>query len=103
MTSTPAARRVAPTFDIGYPIWRLLTSVRFAVLFIATLALIGLLGVLIPQVPEAMRGNEAAVDAWLDSQRGTSAPSPMSCTASDCSPSSRPAGSRSPLPSSSST
>ena len=52
------------------PLWRLLTSVRFAVFFIGALALFGLLGVLIPQVPEAMRGNGPAISVWLDTQRG---------------------------------
>jgi cytochrome c biogenesis protein ResB len=52
------------------PLWRLLTSVRFAVFFIGALAFFGLLGVLIPQVPEAMRGNGPAINVWLDTQRG---------------------------------
>lgn len=70
-TST-ASRR--PSFDAWAPIWRLLTSVRFAVFYIATLAIFGLLGVLIPQVPEPMRGNEAAISVWLEAQRGTFGP-----------------------------
>jgi cytochrome c biogenesis protein len=57
------------SFDLVQPIWRILTSVRFAVFFIGTLAGFGLLGVLIPQVPEAMRGNSAATSTWLDGQR----------------------------------
>jgi len=69
-----AARARRPAFDAFGPIWRLLTSVRFAVFFIGTLAAFGLMGVLIPQVPEAMRGNPAAVDAWVDTQRGTFGP-----------------------------
>ena len=60
--------------DVFQPIWRLLTSVRMAVLFIATLAAFGLMGVLIPQVPEAMRGNSAAISVWLDHERGTFGP-----------------------------
>lgn len=48
--------------------WRLLTSVRFAIALIAFLALAALLGVLIPQIPTPMRGNEAAVQAWVDFQ-----------------------------------
>src|SRR5262245_37193350 len=32
------------------------------------------MGVLIPQVPEAMRGNDAAVQAWLDNERSTFGP-----------------------------
>ena len=69
-----AARPRKPSFDVFQPIWRLLTSVRFAVFFIATLALFGLVGVLIPQVPEAMRGNAAATQLWLDHERGTFGP-----------------------------
>jgi cytochrome c biogenesis protein len=60
--------------DLAQPIWRLLTSVRFAVFYISLLAAFGLAGVLIPQVPEAMRGSEAAVDAWVDTQRGSFGP-----------------------------
>lgn len=71
--SRTAARR-RPAFDLAQPLWRLLTSVRFAVFYISALAVFGLAGVLIPQVPEAMRGNEAAIDAWLDTQRGAFGP-----------------------------
>ena len=70
---TTAASR-GPSFDLWEPIWRLLTSVRFAVFYIATLASFALLGVLIPQVPEAMRGNDAAIAAWLEAERGTFGP-----------------------------
>jgi cytochrome c biogenesis protein len=63
-----------PSFDLWGPIWRLLTSVRFAVFYIATLASFALLGVLIPQVPEPMRGNDAAIAAWLEAERGTFGP-----------------------------
>jgi cytochrome c biogenesis protein len=70
--ATAASR--GPSFDFVQPIWRTLTSVRFAVFFIATLALFGLMGVLIPQVPEAMRGNDAAISAWVEHERGTFGP-----------------------------
>lgn len=70
---TTAASR-GPSFDLWEPIWRLLTSVRFAVFYIATLASFALLGVLIPQVPEAMRGNDAAIATWLEAERGTFGP-----------------------------
>ncbi len=63
-----------PSFDLWAPVWRLLTSVRVAVFYIATLATFGMLGVLIPQVPEAMRGNDAAIAAWLEVKRGTFGP-----------------------------
>ena len=41
-SAAPARRR---SFEPLQPIWRILTSVRFAVFFIATLAAFGLLGV----------------------------------------------------------
>lgn len=75
-TASPTATRVRRrnSFDPVAAIWRTLTSVRFAVFFISALALVGLLGVVIPQIPEAMRGNSTAVDAWVESQRGTFGP-----------------------------
>ncbi len=76
--ATPAAKAATPSrraaFDPFQPVWRTLTSVRFAVFFIATLAAFALIGVLVPQVPEAMRGNRAAITVWLDSERGTFGP-----------------------------
>lgn len=61
-------------FDPWRPVWRLLTSVRFAVFYISVLALFGLAGVVIPQVPEAMHGNNAAVATWLAQERKTFGP-----------------------------
>lgn len=46
-------------------IWRLLTSVHFALGLIGFLVLAGLLGTLLPQIPAPMRGNAAAEQAWL--------------------------------------
>ena len=69
-----AVPRRGPSIDLFQPIWRILTSVRFAVFFIATLAMVGLLGVVIPQIPEAMRGNEVAVEAWVESKESTFGP-----------------------------
>src|SRR4029079_12230745 len=63
-----------PSFDVFGPIWRILTSVRVAGFYIATLASFGLLGVLIPQVPEPRRGTAAAISAWVDAERGTFGP-----------------------------
>ena len=51
-------------------VWRVLTSVYFALGLIGFLALAGLLGTLLPQIPGGLRGNPAAVDAWLEEQRG---------------------------------
>lgn len=70
--ATTTSRR--PSFDLWGPVWRLLTSVRFAVFYIATLASFALVGVLIPQVPEAMRGNDAAIATWLEAERRTFGP-----------------------------
>lgn len=74
MTAIGSAAPRRPSFDFVGPVWRILTSVRIAVFFIATLASFGMLGVLIPQVPEAMRGNNTAISAWLDGQRGNFGP-----------------------------
>lgn len=57
-------------FDPFLWLWRLLTSVRFALALIGFLALASLLGVLIPQIPTQMRGNPAAVSGWLAFQEG---------------------------------
>lgn len=60
--------------DLFWLIWRLLISVRFALGLILFLALAGLLGVLLPQIPIPMRGDPAAVAAWLEFQRGKFGP-----------------------------
>jgi cytochrome c biogenesis protein ResB len=52
-------------------LWRLLTSVRFALALIGFLAFVSLLGVLIPQVPAEIRDSPAAVELWLQGQRET--------------------------------
>jgi cytochrome c biogenesis protein ResB len=51
-------------------LWRLLTSVRFALWLIGLLALACLAGTLFPQLPAEMRQNPAAVQAWLAFQEG---------------------------------
>ncbi len=51
-------------------LWRVFTSVRFALALTGFLAVVGFAGVLIPQIPIPMRGNPAAVDAWLQRQEG---------------------------------
>jgi cytochrome c biogenesis protein len=53
-----------------YALWRLFTSVRFAILLIAFLALASVLGVLLPQVPPNIRNDPAAVARWLEEQDG---------------------------------
>ncbi|MSQ60983.1 MAG: hypothetical protein EXR43_00095 [Dehalococcoidia bacterium] len=51
-------------------LWQLFTSVRFAFALTGGLALAGLFGTLIPQVPIPMRGNDVAVQAWVEFQQG---------------------------------
>lgn len=51
------------------PLWRLLGSPHFAAALLAFLTLAGLGAVLVPQLPEQMRGNAAAELAWLELQR----------------------------------
>src|SRR5438105_14665305 len=67
-TAATAQGRIA--FDPVRGLWRLLTSVRFALGLIAFLAVVSLLGVVIPQLPVPMRGNPAAEAAWLQFERG---------------------------------
>jgi cytochrome c biogenesis protein ResB len=62
--------RSVRTLDLLLWLWRLLASAQFAVALIGFLAFVGLLSVLLPQVPEAIRDNPSAVDAWLESERG---------------------------------
>lgn len=61
-------------FDPFRAVWRLLTNVKFALLLVGVAALLGLVGVLIPQMPAEMLGNPAARAAWLEGQRGDFGP-----------------------------
>src|SRR3989304_5432169 len=60
------ARELAP---LRAP-WRLFTNVRWAIGIIAFLALASLVGVVVPQVPAAVRGDAVAEGRWLDVQEG---------------------------------
>lgn len=51
-------------------VWWLFTNVRFGTVLLALLALISLLGVVIPQVPVNVRGDSVAEAQWLDSKAG---------------------------------
>lgn len=62
--------RTARELDPLRAVWRLFTSVRWALILLAFLALAGLLGVLLPQIPDTVRGDGASVANWLDVQRG---------------------------------
>jgi hypothetical protein len=58
----PSAER--RDFDPFRSTWRLLTNVKFAMILVATAALVGMIGVVIPQLPAEMKGNPAAQSAW---------------------------------------
>ena len=68
-SARPAGRVALP--DPVYPIWRWLTSVRAAILLIATLTTFALAGVIIPQAPPQLLGSPAAVAQHIENQRGT--------------------------------
>jgi len=61
-----AARASAAAF---YSVWRLLTSVRAAIVAVLLLAAATLLGVLIPQAPAPVRDQPDLMAAWLELQR----------------------------------
>ena len=60
--------------DPVYFVWRKLTSVRFAVLLILTVALFALAAVIIPQVPPQFTSDGVRIQAHVDAQRGTWGP-----------------------------
>ena len=73
MAKAQATRTWAQTaraLDPLRALWRLFTSVRWALILLAFLALAGLLGVLLPQIPDTVRSDGASVANWLDVQRG---------------------------------
>ncbi len=51
-------------------VWWLFTNVRFAIVLLVALALVSLLGVLLPQVPLNVRGDAVAEADWLKFQEG---------------------------------
>ncbi len=52
-------------------VWWLFTNVRFASVLLALLAVMSLVGVLVPQVPLNVRGDSVAESQWLQSKEGT--------------------------------
>ena len=52
-------------------VWWLFTSVRFAILLLAVLCAVSLVGVVVPQMPLAVRGDAVAERQWLDAKEGT--------------------------------
>ncbi len=60
--------------DPFYFVWRRLTSVRFAIGLILTLALFALAGVIIPQVPPQLASTDLTIQQHIDAQRPTWGP-----------------------------
>ena len=69
--TTARPRPTAGGWDPFRAVFRLLTSVRFALLQLAVVGVAALLGVLFPQAPGPVRLNPRAYDAWTELQRGT--------------------------------
>jgi cytochrome c biogenesis protein len=67
-TQSVARPQAASSGDPFRWLFRLFTSVRFALILIAFLALSALAGVLLPQLPSEMKGNPAAISAWVSFQ-----------------------------------
>jgi cytochrome c biogenesis protein len=73
--SKPAARPSAAgwtrTLNLVNPlraVWWLFTNVRFAIVLLALLAAVSLIGVLVPQTPATVKGDQGMEQAWLDTQ-----------------------------------
>jgi cytochrome c biogenesis protein len=62
------------TSDLLLWLWRMLSSAQFAIALIAFLSVAGLLAVVLPQIPGAMEGNPAAIDAWLEAHKDAYGP-----------------------------
>ena len=60
-------------------VWWLFTNVRFAIVLLALLSAVSLVGVVLPQVPSNVRGDAFAEADWLKFQEGKFGPftSPM--------------------------
>lgn len=50
-------------------VWWLVTNVRFAIILLLLLSIVSLIGVVIPQVPPAIRGDAGLEAAWLAEQQ----------------------------------
>ncbi|MGH2585848.1 MAG: cytochrome c biogenesis protein ResB [Dehalococcoidia bacterium] len=72
--TTARSRFSAGGFDPFKPIFRLLTSVRFALVQLGVVIVAALLGVVFPQAPDQIRLNPPAYDAWTEIQRGKYGP-----------------------------
>ncbi len=71
MALLAAARRwaVQQEWNPLRALFRLFTSVRFAIVMVLVAALAALLGVIFPQAPDPVRLNPAAYDVWMEQQR----------------------------------
>ena len=67
---TRARSRSRAPFDPFHVIFKLLTSVRVALLLLAAVAVASLLGVIFPQAPDAVRSSPASFDAYIQFQYG---------------------------------
>lgn len=67
--SSARARPSLGGLDPFRQLFRVLTSVRFAIIQLGLVAVASLLGVLFPQAPEPVRLNPTAFDAWMEMQR----------------------------------
>ena len=72
--TTARSRPTLGGFDPFKPLFRLLTSIRFALIQLGVVALAALLGVIFPQAPDSVRLSPTAYDAWTEAQRGAYGP-----------------------------
>jgi cytochrome c biogenesis protein len=59
------------TFNLVNPlraVWWLFTNVRFAIVLLALLTIVSLVGVLVPQMPASVKGDTMLERAWLEGQ-----------------------------------
>ncbi len=71
--SPPGGRGWSRTFGILNPlraVWWLFTNVRFAIVLLAVLVAVSLVGVVLPQAPANVRGDAIAEADWLRVQEG---------------------------------
>jgi len=50
-------------------VWWLFTNVRFAIVLLALVAVVSLVGVLVPQMPASVKGDQTLEQGWLDTQQ----------------------------------
>ena len=73
LSRQPSSRGWSRSFGLLNPlraVWWLFTNVRFAVVLLAVLCALSLLGVVLPQMPLNVRGDVVAEQQWLDVQEG---------------------------------